>query len=610
MLDAIAGIGLLTAVAPTEPAMTARSGLGLLLIGGAAALRNREDAGPISKALSLLAALVVLVFGIATLAEHALAVDLRIDRLFLPGTEPELGRPPPPAALALSFLAGALLLLDVRASARVRPSEWLALAAGFTALTALLGFIFGAELHHRVTRVPLIGAALPTAVALLLISVGLLLQRPTAGLMRVATSRGPGGQQFRRFVLPTILIPIVVGLVVTFPLRAVGSEALAVVVAVLAAAMTMVGLFVLGGTAISLNRTYEALEASRAGTRAMVEQAPDGWFIADLTGRYTDVNSAGCRMLGYSREEVLARSIADVILPEELDRLAQVREAMLGGETLVMEWTLRRKDGSLMSAEISGKVFPDGRWQGLVRDISERKRLEEELRVAEAEPEVPRRARDRRSCRRSTIARPRRSSRGGSSPSSPTAARSKPWKRTDNCTTGWSSIETRARRAACRIARKAKIDTSRPYVGARGPRDEAADADPRRHAGIPRIDRAERRAPSRRCASWIRSRSWRCRCWRTAGWSARWSSSARRRAVAYTAAGSSLRRGRGDARRPGGGEGPPLPDRPARDPAARRRAQHRRPRSAQPAGHHPDAGRRCCDARVGSRSAGRGSRAR
>lgn len=79
LLDAIAGTGLLTTIAPIGPAMTARSSLGLLLIGGAAALRNKEDGGPISKALSLLAALVVLVLGIATLAEHALAVDLPID---------------------------------------------------------------------------------------------------------------------------------------------------------------------------------------------------------------------------------------------------------------------------------------------------------------------------------------------------------------------------------------------------------------------------------------------------------------------------------------------------------------------------------------------------
>jgi len=464
LLDAIAGTGLLTAMAPVGPAMTARSGLGLLLVGVAAALRNKEDGGPIAKALSLLAALLVLVFGIATLAEHALAVDLPIDRLFLPGTELQPGRTPPPAVLALSFLAAALLLLDVRAGTRVRPSEWLALAAGFTALTALLGFIFGAELHHRMTRVPLIGAALPTAVALLLVSVGLLLLRPTAGVMRVATSRGPGGQQFRRFVLPTLLIPIVVGVVVTFPLRAVGSEALAVVVAVLAAAMTMVGLFVLGGTAISLNRTYEDLESSRAWTRTLLEQAPDGVFVADLTGRYTDVNSAGCRMLGYSREEILARSISDVILPEEGDRLAQVRAQLIGGETLVFEWTLRRKDGSHMSAEISAKIFADGRWQGLVRDISERKRLEQELRAAEAEQKF---LAELGSALVATI---------DDRETAEIVARRVAAEIADGC-----SIETLeedgqlhdkvvvhrdpARAAACRTLEEAKIDTSRPYIG-------------------------------------------------------------------------------------------------------------------------------------------------
>ena len=466
LLDAIAGTGLLTAVAPDEPAMRANTGLGLLLIGVAVALRNREDAGPVRKALSLLAALLVLAVGIATLAEYTLGVDLHIDQLLAPASEPveHPGRPAPPTALALTLLGGALVLFDVRPTARVRPSEWLALAAGFTALTALLGFVFGAELRYRVTRIPLIGTALSTAVALLLISVGLLLERPTVGVMRVATSRGPGGQQFRRFVLPAILIPVVVGVVVTFPLRAVGSEALAVVVAVLAAAMTVVGLFVLGGTAVSLNRTYEDLESSRAWTRTLLEQAPDGVFVADLTGRYTDVNSAGCRMLGYSREEILARSITDVILPEDADRLAHVREQLIEGETMVFEWTLRRKDGSHMYAEISAKIFPDGRWQGLVRDISERKRLEQELRVAEAEQKF---LAELGSALMSTI---------DDRETAEIVARRVAAELADGC-----SIETLEedgqlhdkvvvhrdpdKAAACRMLEKAKIDTSRPYIG-------------------------------------------------------------------------------------------------------------------------------------------------
>jgi PAS domain S-box-containing protein len=386
LLDAITGTGVLTGLLASQRPMTANTGLGLLMIGGAGALREREDAGPGPKTLSLLAAVLVLALGLITLAEYALGVELHIDQLIARGTPsaPHPGRPAPPTALALVFLASALVLFDFRAAARVRPSEWLAVAAGFIALTAALGFAFAVELHHRVTRVPFIGTALPTAVGLLLASVGLLLERPSAGLMRVATSRGPGGLQFRRLVLPAILVPIVLGLVVAFPLRAVGSEALAIALPVMASAMATVGFFVLIGMAVSLNRTYEALEASRGWTRALVEQAPDGVFVADLAGRYTDVNSAGCRMVGYSREEVIGKTIVDLLHPEEIERLSRTRSQLLKGDVEMGEWTLRRKDGSYLSTEISAKIFPDGRWQALVRDISERKRLEEELRVAEA----------------------------------------------------------------------------------------------------------------------------------------------------------------------------------------------------------------------------------
>jgi PAS domain S-box-containing protein len=387
LVDAIAGTGLLAAVTPGVPPMTANSALGLLLIGGAAASRGRQDAGPMRRGLSLLAALLVLALAIVTLAQHALDVDTGVDRMIVRSTAAveHPGRPAPLTALALALLAGALALVDFRPAARVRPSEWLALAAGFAALTALLGFLFGAELDHRVARVPLIGTALPTAVGLFLIAVGFLLERPTAGLMRVATSPGPGGLLVRRFALPTLLLPIVLGAIVTFPLRELGSDALAVVFAVLAAAMTLVGLFVLAGTAVSLNRTYEALESSRARTQTMFEHAPDGVFVADLTGRYTDVNDAGCRLLGYSREEILGMTIRDLLLPEEVDRLSQSRSQLLRGDTEKSEWRLRRKDGSYVTTEVSAKIFPDGRWQGLVRDISDRKRLEAELRVAEAE---------------------------------------------------------------------------------------------------------------------------------------------------------------------------------------------------------------------------------
>jgi signal transduction histidine kinase len=90
-------------------------------------------------------------------------------------------------------------------------------------------------------------------------------------------------------------------------------------------------------------------------------------------------------MLGYSRGEILAKSITDLISPDEIDHLAAVRDELLKGHSGVSRWTLRRKDGSTVPVEVNAKIFGDGRWQAQVRDISERLRLERELRAAEAE---------------------------------------------------------------------------------------------------------------------------------------------------------------------------------------------------------------------------------
>jgi PAS domain S-box-containing protein len=107
-------------------------------------------------------------------------------------------------------------------------------------------------------------------------------------------------------------------------------------------------------------------------------------FVADLTGRYTEVNTAACSMLGYSRDEIVGKTIVDLIPPEDVERLSRSKQLLLGGDVAIDEWTLRRKDGTYLPVEVSAKILPDGRWQAFVRDITERKRLSEELRRSEA----------------------------------------------------------------------------------------------------------------------------------------------------------------------------------------------------------------------------------
>lgn len=120
-------------------------------------------------------------------------------------------------------------------------------------------------------------------------------------------------------------------------------------------------------------RTTAGRELTAAQLRVLIEQASDGIFVADQSGRYTFVNAAGCRMLGYSCEELVGKTIFDLIPQQDVERLLASKVELLRGATHVAEWQLRRKDGSWLPVEVSAKILPEGQWQGFVRDISERK---------------------------------------------------------------------------------------------------------------------------------------------------------------------------------------------------------------------------------------------
>lgn len=124
-------------------------------------------------------------------------------------------------------------------------------------------------------------------------------------------------------------------------------------------------------------KARDELDVAMTRVRNLVEQGSDAIFIADLEGRFTDVNSAGHRLLGYSKAEIAGKTILDMILPEEIPRFIQHREHLLAGGVEIGEWSLRRKDGTLVTAEVSAKILPDGQWQSFVRDVTERKKVEE-----------------------------------------------------------------------------------------------------------------------------------------------------------------------------------------------------------------------------------------
>jgi len=112
-----------------------------------------------------------------------------------------------------------------------------------------------------------------------------------------------------------------------------------------------------------------------------MQLAPEALFLADRDSRLIDVNQAACRLLGYERQDLLGKTMFDIIPAEDAQKLDAIKaELLLPGRVNEDEWTLRRQDGSLVRVEANSNILPDGRWQVFVRDITERKRAEDERR--------------------------------------------------------------------------------------------------------------------------------------------------------------------------------------------------------------------------------------
>jgi PAS domain S-box-containing protein len=127
------------------------------------------------------------------------------------------------------------------------------------------------------------------------------------------------------------------------------------------------------------------LERQVVQYRMLLDQASDAIFITDGDRNYTEVNDAACTLLGYSRDELLRMSVPDITVPEDNPGQLLRFSRMRTGETMLSERILRRKDGSLVLAELNSRQLPDGRFQAIARDIMLRKRLEkEQLRLATA----------------------------------------------------------------------------------------------------------------------------------------------------------------------------------------------------------------------------------
>ncbi len=137
-------------------------------------------------------------------------------------------------------------------------------------------------------------------------------------------------------------------------------------------------------------RAEEALRQSEEKYRTIIESIEDGYYEVDLAGNLTFFNDSLCRIYGYPKQELMGMNDRQLTDQESATRLFQTfnRVYRTGEPGKVFDWEITRKDGTKRHVEASVSLQKDASgkaigFRGILRDITEKKKMEEQLFQAE-----------------------------------------------------------------------------------------------------------------------------------------------------------------------------------------------------------------------------------
>lgn len=135
----------------------------------------------------------------------------------------------------------------------------------------------------------------------------------------------------------------------------------------------------------------EALRASEEKYRSILENMEEGYWEVDLAGNFTFVNDSACKILGYSRDEMLKMNNRMYTTPENAVKIYKIFNKVYrtGQAIKITDYEVINKDGSKVITEGSVSLLRDSNgypigFRGSNRDVTERKKAEEALRASEA----------------------------------------------------------------------------------------------------------------------------------------------------------------------------------------------------------------------------------
>jgi two-component system cell cycle sensor histidine kinase/response regulator CckA len=377
----------LKSLLPGLASMKPNSALGFILCGTALALLASATVSTKTRWLARIAAAVAVAIGVLTLGEQLSHANLHIDTwqfageaLAEGGASP--GRMSPGNALCLIFSGAALLSL------RRRRAEWLAAGIGALSIVVLAGYAYSFEAERHL--VSYTSFSVPSAIAFIVLSTGILFAGPGHGLVSTLYSNGTSGTMLRRLIPAAVIIPISLAWATQEGER-LGGLSDPIPLGVMAAATIMAFGAVIWVTANAIAATEAkraaaavALGKSEESYRDLFGSAPVGLSHSALNGAILQANDACVRLFGYSDADALKRVKAEDFYanPDDRTRLQRLREDPAAGTSSV-EADLKRADGTIVTVQLYSRLVGDGgpgsHFLNAIIDITQRKKLEQQF---------------------------------------------------------------------------------------------------------------------------------------------------------------------------------------------------------------------------------------
>ena len=335
--------------------------------------------------------------GSSALFQHFSGLDLGIDTPFMFGRTwgrvgvLSPGRMGPTGATCWTLIGIGLVLTSFPRGSRVRrAAATLAVITASISGLGLIGYLYGASNLYSLPHSTII--ALQTASFILAVSLGLVMNLPERGLMRVLSDSGAGGVLARRILPGIVMVPILIGFVRLQGERA-GLYDTAFGSSIRTLSEILLFMLFLWWTGAAINRHAKQREradlASRVSQKRVIdtlESITDAFVTFDPEWRFTYVNAEAERLLRKSRRELLGRIVWDVFPEsrmggayEELRRVAAERVSRTFEEfnRSMQRWFMNKAYST-----------PDGSVAVYFEDVTERKEAEEELGRSRAQLEA------------------------------------------------------------------------------------------------------------------------------------------------------------------------------------------------------------------------------